>query len=238
MSSSHPSCSGANNPAPRMGIFVDCQQFRAKVRPPAPPVMQQPSAAVVPTVLRAPRAAPLWRSPRIVVPAVAMLLLVVNSLAVAGSYALLAPAEDQSAYVAVSAPSTQKGPPITPKKASVPAKTVAKASGQTVAKKEPAPAVPPAPKAEAKNTAEVEPPVPAKVELVKADEAQPLAKEPLLQQDVDNCAGGQCKSSDDSFGTAVTWVASPEIAKEQAVKQHKLLFVLHVSGNFEDPGFT
>ncbi len=40
------------------------------------------------------------------------------------------------------------------------------------------------------------------------------------------------------FGTAVTFAASPKIAAFEAAKQHKLLFVLHVSGNFEDPGFT
>jgi len=37
---------------------------------------------------------------------------------------------------------------------------------------------------------------------------------------------------------AVAFVASPKIAGELALQQHKLLFVLHLSGNFEDPGFT
>jgi hypothetical protein len=39
-------------------------------------------------------------------------------------------------------------------------------------------------------------------------------------------------------GTAVQFVANPEAAAEQARKEKKLLFVLHVSGNFEDSGFT
>jgi hypothetical protein len=31
---------------------------------------------------------------------------------------------------------------------------------------------------------------------------------------------------------------APKIAAEEAAKQHKLPFVLHVSGNFEDSGFA
>lgn len=42
----------------------------------------------------------------------------------------------------------------------------------------------------------------------------------------------------DFCGTAVSFVATPLMAGQQAAKEHKLLFVLHVSGNFEDPGFT
>ena len=44
--------------------------------------------------------------------------------------------------------------------------------------------------------------------------------------------------SGDFCGTTVEFVASPKLAAEQALQQHKLLFVLHLSGNFEDPGFT
>jgi hypothetical protein len=38
-----------------------------------------------------------------------------------------------------------------------------------------------------------------------------------------------------SYGTTVDFVESP---KEAARKAGKLVFVLHVSGNFEDPRFT
>jgi hypothetical protein len=41
-----------------------------------------------------------------------------------------------------------------------------------------------------------------------------------------------------SFGTAVEFVATPREAAEQAKKEQKLVFVLHVSGHFEDPGLT
>jgi hypothetical protein len=40
------------------------------------------------------------------------------------------------------------------------------------------------------------------------------------------------------FGTAVEFVDSPKEAAALAKKQEKLVFVLHVSGNFEDPRFT
>ena len=41
-----------------------------------------------------------------------------------------------------------------------------------------------------------------------------------------------------SFGTTVEFVDTPSAAARQARKEQKLVFVLHVSGNFEDPRFT
>jgi hypothetical protein len=41
-----------------------------------------------------------------------------------------------------------------------------------------------------------------------------------------------------SFGTNVDFVASPSEAARQAKKEQKLVFVLHVSGLFEDPKLT
>ena len=41
-----------------------------------------------------------------------------------------------------------------------------------------------------------------------------------------------------SFGTAVEFVSTPSEAAKQAKKEQKLVFVLHVSGKFEDPRFT
>jgi hypothetical protein len=43
---------------------------------------------------------------------------------------------------------------------------------------------------------------------------------------------------DRSLNTALTWAKSPGAASEQAQKEGKLVFLIHVSGNFEDPGFT
>jgi hypothetical protein len=40
------------------------------------------------------------------------------------------------------------------------------------------------------------------------------------------------------FGTRVDFVDTPKEAATLAKKQEKLVFVLHVSGNFEDPRFT
>jgi hypothetical protein len=39
-------------------------------------------------------------------------------------------------------------------------------------------------------------------------------------------------------GTAVNFVDTPVEAARQAGQQKKLVLVLHVSGHFEDPGFT
>ena len=40
------------------------------------------------------------------------------------------------------------------------------------------------------------------------------------------------------FGTTIDFVDTPKEAAAQARKEEKLVFVLHVSGNFEDPRFT
>jgi hypothetical protein len=41
-----------------------------------------------------------------------------------------------------------------------------------------------------------------------------------------------------NHGTAVHFVDTPSEAARQAKKEHKLVFVLHVSGLFEDPKLT
>ncbi len=46
------------------------------------------------------------------------------------------------------------------------------------------------------------------------------------------------KASCGDYGTSVYFFDSPQQAAKQAVKEEKLVFVLHVSGNFEDPRFT
>jgi hypothetical protein len=40
------------------------------------------------------------------------------------------------------------------------------------------------------------------------------------------------------YGTSVDFYSSPSVAATQAKKEQKLVFVLHVSGLFEDPKFT
>lgn len=45
-------------------------------------------------------------------------------------------------------------------------------------------------------------------------------------------------SADRSLRTALVWAKSPAEAAQQARQEGKLVFIIHVSGNFEDPGFT
>jgi hypothetical protein len=40
------------------------------------------------------------------------------------------------------------------------------------------------------------------------------------------------------YGTSVQFVKTPSEAARQALKEEKLVFVLHVSGLFENPDFT
>src|SRR5262249_35470726 len=42
----------------------------------------------------------------------------------------------------------------------------------------------------------------------------------------------------ESYGTAIQFLSRPTEAARQALHENKLLFVLHVSGNFEDSKFT
>jgi hypothetical protein len=56
------------------------------------------------------------------------------------------------------------------------------------------------------------------------------------------CANGNClapvRSLDRKLNTALTWSATPEAAAAQANREGKLVFLIHVSGNFAQPGFT
>lgn len=40
------------------------------------------------------------------------------------------------------------------------------------------------------------------------------------------------------YGTTLQFADSPAAAAQQALKEEKLVFILHVSGNFEDSAFT
>ena len=46
------------------------------------------------------------------------------------------------------------------------------------------------------------------------------------------------KATCGSHGTTIDFVDTPTDAATQAKKEDKLVFVLHVSGHFEDPRFT
>ena len=51
-------------------------------------------------------------------------------------------------------------------------------------------------------------------------------------------AGDSKTASCGTFGTTVQFVKTPSDAARQALKEQKLVLVLHVSGDFEDPDFT
>jgi hypothetical protein len=55
-------------------------------------------------------------------------------------------------------------------------------------------------------------------------------KDPAKSGDGEVCNG--------DFGTAVHFLKTPSDAAKEAFKDKKLVFVLHVSGDFEDPDFT
>jgi hypothetical protein len=46
------------------------------------------------------------------------------------------------------------------------------------------------------------------------------------------------KTTCQQYGTNVDFYDTPTLAAAHALKEQKLLFVLHVAGNFEEPGFT
>jgi hypothetical protein len=51
-------------------------------------------------------------------------------------------------------------------------------------------------------------------------------------------AGAKPEGGCGNHGTSVEFVGTPSEAARQAKKEQKLVFVLHVSGHFEDPKFT
>jgi hypothetical protein len=61
-----------------------------------------------------------------------------------------------------------------------------------------------------------------------------LAPAPGSEPSLPNKTGATCGS----HGTSVDFVDTPAKAARIARKEEKLVFVLHVSGNFEDPRFT
>ncbi len=52
------------------------------------------------------------------------------------------------------------------------------------------------------------------------------------------CLAPRAAWADGSCGTHIDFYDTPKEAARQAEKDQKLVFVLHVSGNFEDPRFT
>jgi len=58
-----------------------------------------------------------------------------------------------------------------------------------------------------------------------------------------DCDSGTCKlvpvkTADRKLNTALEWSSTPQAAAKQADREGKLVFLIHVSGNFAQPGFT
>jgi hypothetical protein len=73
---------------------------------------------------------------------------------------------------------------------------------------------------------EVPPPLPPPAPEPKSVKAPPAADAPPAQP-----AG-------EMYGTQVLFLNNPAVAEETAQREKKLLFVMHISGNFEDSCFT
>jgi hypothetical protein len=63
-----------------------------------------------------------------------------------------------------------------------------------------------------------------------AKDGKPVPPQPSLVTEKEQTCG--------SYGTKIEFVASPSDAAKLAKKENKLVFILHVSGHFEDPKFT
>jgi hypothetical protein len=73
-------------------------------------------------------------------------------------------------------------------------------------------------------------PVPGETVVVEAAPVPPEFNLP----DTEVMPADKCKQ----FGTAIRFHATPTEAAAEAKSAKKMMMVLHISGNFEDPGFT
>jgi len=123
---------------------------------------------------------------------------------------------------------------------------VAQSPVEDHAKQEPAPAVPaaaatttviaeaPSAQAEAEPAVEETPPIlpPAS----RTPPPVPDAESDLRVADKPEACSTCTKKG--TYGTSLVFADSPAEAAKQAAKENRLMFVLHISGNFEDDKFT
>jgi hypothetical protein len=80
-------------------------------------------------------------------------------------------------------------------------------------------------------------PAPAPAAMPAAPE--PAAPAPALLTETPSLLDSEAScGAPQSYGTSVTFLGTPAEAARQAQRDHKLLFILHVAGNFEDSRFT
>jgi hypothetical protein len=241
------SCRGTASAKPRSGILVDCQRFENQIRKSAPASLTAVPAANPagpPPALHSPPKSPGAAPWRLTLAAAVIGLLFLLTLTSAAMY--LCAVSESAACSLQRVADSQLG--LSSHSLAVPASdaqvVVSPASVKTMAWQDdlaPPAQVKPGPRTTTTalaKAASVSDPA-AELESDTALENVDLSKSAASTCDSETCnttvAG---KGTGDFFGTAVTFLATPKIAGSEALKQHKLLFVLHVSGNFEDPGFT
>ncbi|MGB0598397.1 MAG: hypothetical protein ACPGLY_17050 [Rubripirellula sp.] len=74
--------------------------------------------------------------------------------------------------------------------------------------------------------------------LVLLPASEHLSVEQLPESIGGTCRDGTCEEADNCLGTTIHWSAEPKDAYQLAEQQDKLVFLIHVSGNFKIPGFT
>jgi hypothetical protein len=240
---------------PRLGILVDCK--KSCIKGSKSPVLAAPPAVPVAKTFAPPpaRSVPAWILPAT---GAGLGLLFVLSLGAGALYAWLTSPRPTAAVAGpqksvVPAAVVAKAPKVVKHQDAVPAKAASQPKVQATIPASPGKAVTPAPAPAALEVAKefVGPPAPpprdestpAQVEVAQAEPAPPpeaakVSLKALAPREGDSCDPSTCKPGGDFYGTAVAFVATPHLAAEEAARQHKLQFVLHVSGNFEDPGFT
>lgn len=112
---------------------------------------------------------------------------------------------------------------------------------QVIAAVVPEAIVPEAIRANAPADKKAEEPLPAKIEAAVPAAAPPEANDAAGDPfDVANQAkqAQPPRQDREGFETAVDFVRNPQEAGRLAKEENKLAFILHLSGNFEDPGFT
>jgi hypothetical protein len=76
------------------------------------------------------------------------------------------------------------------------------------------------------------------------DETVPVSKQIATEPPVQAAEAAKqdppkvCEKPAGMFGTSLYFAANPTEARKKAATQEKLVFLLHVSGDFDDPGFT
>jgi hypothetical protein len=103
-----------------------------------------------------------------------------------------------------------------------------------------------APSAEPASHAQVLPSPPVSIRLPEPTASHATAVLPIPAGESDLDRGTSWAATDrianqpvrESYGTAVDFLSRPAEAARQALHEQKLLFLLHVSGNFEDAKFT